>query len=104
MKKRSLRKKLFISGIIAVALIIFLVSLPPIISTLYWNNVSQRVVGLHQEEIILMLGEPERGAPPRLTSSVWLYRIRQNMYLLIFFDEGDIAVRTKIGNPLHFSG
>ena len=70
------------------------------------GSASRRVNGLHQEDIVLMLGEPDRDSPRWLSSirpmSPWLYCVNQNneigRYFVIFFDEDGFARHIEIGS------
>ena len=67
-KRMSRQKRLIIAGVISFLLIYIIFFMPlPFVSTLWEDNilrhrmtwdVSRRVVGLHEEEVIQMLGEP----------------------------------------------
>jgi len=112
--------KIFRIGCIVAVILLFIVFVMPLpfISSLWEDeilrrrmadDVSRRVVGLHTEEIILMLGEPDvKDRHRRDDLSALVYRLRDPeherfwQHLIIFYDENDIAVNTSIGNPLHF--
>ncbi|MCL2827264.1 MAG: hypothetical protein FWD99_00810 [Oscillospiraceae bacterium] len=112
MQTKKVRKKLFIGCIIVAALLYIAFFMPlPFIPSLWEENalrhrmagdISRRVIGLHEEKIILMLGEPE----PNWTTFV--YRLRNPVHshswrhLIIFFDEDGIATRTGNGNLFHW--
>ena len=70
------------------------------------RSVSRHVNGLHQEELIIILGEPDRDSPRWLSSirplPPWLYCVNRNngigRYLVIFFDEDGFARHIEIGH------
>ena len=119
MERKVRRSK--INKLLAVCLIVLFLGLVlfymplPYISTLWEigilrgnmvGSVSQRVEGLHLEEVTLILGESEREAPEWLLSprqpEAWLYRVGGGRYFVVFFDSDGIVVRTQTGNPMHF--
>ena len=125
MKVRGLkRKKLFLGVISGIVLIYFIASLLAVMGTLpfirpLWNtnryfrfsmraDVSQRIVGLHQDDIIYMLGNPDPPHPHYGGPYVWIYSTGQSWAwagaIIIFFNEDGIAERTVVSNPIHILG
>lgn len=115
MAKKSKRKWVLlccIAGIIALIYLVFFMPLP-FVKTLWEDNIlrhrmawdiNRRVVGLHEDEIIQMLGEPYQ------FNSMIYYRLRSPDHhwfwssLVIRFDETRIAVDTiNHVNPYHVS-
>ena len=70
-------------------------------------HVRQNVVGLHEEDVLLMLGTPE---PHNFTSSAIIYRLHPIdssyswRHLIIIFDEDGYVESTRIANPVHVIG
>ena len=112
--KISKLEKLIITGVVLVILLPAVFFMPlPFIPTLWEDNtlrhrmawdVSRRVVGLHEDEIIQMLGEPY------VFDSMLYYRLRTPSHqwfwqsLVIRFDENRIAIETISHiNPSHVS-
>ena len=111
--KTPLRKKLLISGIAIVALLYIACFMPlPFIDTLWESHtlrhrmtgsITRSVVGLHEEDIVLMLGESEGYYRQR----VLVYRVRSEehqwrwQHLVIFLDENGLATDTIVANPAH---
>ena len=70
------------------------------------RSASRQVDGLSQEEIVLMLGEPEQDAPRWLagtrTVAPWLYCVNvrngRGRYFVIFFDDNGFAGHIEIGH------
>ena len=69
---------------------------------------SQLVIGLHQEDIISMLGNPDPPDTPYKRPLVWIYSFGYPWSwagaIIIFFDEDGIAINTVIANPIHELG
>ena len=109
--KLSTKKKYLVGGatILTMIYIVFFIPLP-FVSVLWEENIhrhrmhkdiNRRIIGLHEDEIVVMLGEPEPG---------WrtlVYRLRPPNHshswnaLIIFFDENNIAINTITANPIH---
>jgi len=109
MKKKMLQKKLLISSIVTIVLIciVFYFFMPlPFISALWEENiarermagdVSQRVSGLHREDVIAMLGLSEETERGRVSFDfAFQYKIDQRRCLMILFGEDDMVVHTVI--------
>ena len=107
-----MRKRLII-GCLAVVFLLYGAFLMPLpfMGTLWENNmlrhrmtgsITQSVTGLHEDDIILMLGEPDGHHGHMLA-----YRIRGDshmwfwQHLIIFLDEDGIATGTITANPAH---
>jgi len=112
--KSNLKRKLFISVTFSMVLLYAVFFMPlPFFSALWEENInfryrmawdiSRRIKWLDQNDIILMLGEPE---PHNYASSAWIYRIGPEdkpwNCLIIYFNENHIATRIYTGNPLHY--
>ena len=111
-----MRKKLLIGGIAIVSFLYIAFLMPlPFIDTLWENHslrhrmtgsISRNVVGLHEGDIIRMLGESE-GYYRR---HILVYRVRSEehewrwQHLVIFLDEDGIATDTIVANPAHVIG
>ena len=105
-------KKKLIVVCAALVLVLFVVfAMPfPFIGTLWENDIARNrmvahvrwtVVGLHRDEIVLMLGEPDFNSSSRGIAYCINHPVQWRR-LVIFTDENGIATRTLIGNPLHF--
>ena len=125
--KMPLRKKLLIGGIAGGFTIILLAStyiyltffMPLPFTDNLWadyalrhratDDISQIVIGLHEEDIILMLREPDDSMSGSSYRVFIAYRIRDKnhhwfwQHLIIFLDENGIAIGTTIVNPAHIS-
>ena len=108
---------MLIVGITAIMHIFYMIFFMPLpfISSLWEENihrhrmlrdVEQRIMGLHKEEVILMLGEPNPQQPFQ-PDSIFLYELRPRghshawNHLIIWFDQNDFVRNTSSGNPLH---
>jgi hypothetical protein len=69
--------------------------------------VRRNVPGLHREDVILMLGNPD---PHDFSSAAIVYRLHPIdsdyfwRHLIIIFDENDFVDSTWIANPIHMLG
>jgi len=114
-KKNQLKRRLLIGGLAVFLLAMAILLAPfPFIRTLWdaeilrnrmtWD-LSQRLDGLHQEDIIRILGEPEQDAPAWLSRTrpvpPWMYRVHpdRHRYMVIFFDEDGFAGHIEVGYP-----
>ena len=112
--KISRWEKLIIAGVVLVILLLAVFIMPlPFIPSLWEDNtlrhrmthdVSRRIIGLHEEEIIQMLGEPH------VFATMFYYRLRAPDHtwfwqsLVIRFDENRIAIETISHiNPYHLN-
>jgi len=120
MKKRT---KLLIGSIISIVLVYTAASFIAIFITLpfvgpLWHtngffrysmrqDVSQRVIGLHQDDVVAMLGEPNTD-PHYSSPQAWIYNIGLSWgyggAIIIFFDDSGIAEEVVVANPIHILG
>jgi len=111
-KAKKLTTKIFIGCIVALILswVVFFMPLP-FINALWEENIlrhrmawdiSRRVIGLHEDEIILILGEPE----PYWETFIYPLRNPNHSssfrHLIIFFDEDGFARLIGDGHPYHW--
>ena len=114
-------KKLFIVGITVGSLVLLYAALyiaffrPLPFSEVLWENhtnrhrmtdsITQTVVGMHKDYVILMLGEPDGLRSPSFPSIT--YRLRDEkhhwfwQHLMIFLDEDGFARGVLVGHPSH---
>ena len=113
-EKRSWRRKLLAVCLIALIALPFVLFMPFLFIGTLWDvcflrhrmawDVRQRVVGLHEDEIIQLLGEPYTFANMiyyrlRCSSHMWFWQS-----LVIQFDDARIAIETiSHVNPYHIT-
>jgi len=68
------------------------------------GDVHERAIGLHKDDIVRMLGEPNEHRDMWPEQPVWVYWVGPQPWraLMVVFNENGIVINVWVGNPIHF--